>query len=79
MSKRTRTNQVNVYLSDDELHLLLEKTKISGAKSYSAFIRNLIIYGFTYDVDYKDLHEYSVALSRINNSLNQIAKRKHQS
>ena len=44
-------------------------------KSKSAFIRQLILYGFVYDVDYSELRTYNTALSRIANSLNQIAKR----
>ena len=76
---RNRKNQINLYLSDDEIELLNAKFEKSGSKSRSAFIRNLIIYGFIYDVDYHDLHEYSVALSRINNSLNQIAKKANES
>ena len=43
--------------------------------SMSAYLRNLIIYGYVYDVDYKFLHDYSVELARIGNLINQIAKR----
>ena len=74
MGNRIRTNRINIYLSDDEIRLLDAKFKLSGAKSRSAFLRNLIIYGFNYDIDYSDLHEYSVALTRIGTRINQIVK-----
>lgn len=43
--------------------------------SRSAFLRQLIVYGFVYDVDYTELHKYNTLLSRIGTNLNQIAKR----
>ena len=36
---------------------------------------HLILYGYVYDVNYDHLREYNTILSRIGNSLNQIAKR----
>lgn len=72
---RTRRNELKLFLNDDEQYILEEKWKASGMKSKSAFIRHLILYGYVYDVDYTYLHEYNTSLSRIANSLNQIAKR----
>lgn len=72
---RSRKNQIILYLSDDEKFILDEKTKLSGMTSRSAFLRQLIVYGFVYDVDYAELHEYNTLLSRIGTNLNQIAKR----
>ena len=72
---RSRKNEIILYLSDDEKYILDNKTKISGLKSRAAFIRHLIIYGFVYDIDYSQLQEYNTNLSRISNTLNQIAKR----
>ncbi len=72
---RTRRNELKLFLSDDEQYILEEKWKVSGMKSKSAFIRHLILYGYVYDVDYTYLQEYNTILSRIANSLNQIAKR----
>ena len=74
MGNRERQIRFNFYLSEDEAALLNEKYIKSGSKSRSAFIRNLIIYGFNYEIDYSDLHDYSVALSRIGNRINQIVK-----
>lgn len=39
------------------------KYKLSGMRSRMAFLRHLIIYGYIYDVDYKELHGYNVNLS----------------
>ncbi len=72
---RSRKNGLILYLSDDERFILDEKTRLSGMTSRSAFIRQLIVYGFVYDVDYTELREYNSTVSRIGNNLNQIAKR----
>ena len=44
-------------------------------KSKSAFLRQLILYGYVYDVDYSYLRTYNVELGRISSILNQIAAR----
>lgn len=75
MAKRTRKHSLILYLNDDEKYILDTKYKLSGMRSRMAFLRHLIIYGYVYDVDYKELHEYNTNLSRIGNSLNQIARR----
>lgn len=72
---RSQKNQIILYLSDDEKFILNEKAKLSGMTSRSAPLRQLILYGFVYDVDYTELHEYNTLLSRIGTNLNQIAKR----
>ena len=73
MNNRKRKHPVQIYLSDDEYTLLSEKTKLSGLKSISAFIRYQIIYGFTYDIDYSELRDYNFQLHQIGKNLNQIA------
>ncbi len=75
MKNRNRKNELKIFLSDDEKYILEQKWKLSGAKSRSAFVRHLILYGYVYDVDYSDLREYNTNLARIGNILNQIAKR----
>ena len=73
--KRNRKNAILLYLSDDEKNLLEAKWKLSGLPSKASFIRNLIIYGFVYDIDYSELKQYNTALSQINNNMNQIARK----
>lgn len=75
MANRTRKNKLTLYLSDDEKYILENKTRLSDLNSQSAYLRNLIIYGYVYEVDYRYLHDYSVELSRIGGLLNQITKR----
>ena len=75
MANRKRTNPVQFYLDDDEQYILDEKFRVSGMKSKSAFLRQLILYGYVYDVDYSYLRNYNTELGRISSSLNQIAKR----
>lgn len=75
MKKRTRTNPVQFYLSDEEQFILDEKFRISGMRSKSAFLRKLILYGFVYDVDYSHIREMNGLLGNIGGNINQIAKR----
>ncbi len=75
MKNRTRKNKFTLYLSDDEKYILDEKWKASEMRSRSAFMRNLIVYGYIYDIDYKDLNEYSKQLHMIGSNLNQIRVR----
>lgn len=73
MEKRNRKNEFKLRLSDDEMALFEEKFKLSGLSSRSKFLRHLIIYGFTYDIDYSELKDYTRELSAIGRNINQIA------
>ena len=75
MKKRIRTNELKVFLNDEEEFILNKKLELSNMRSKSAFIRHLILYGYVYDVDYSYLQEFNALLGRISSSLNQIAKR----
>ena len=75
MKKRTRNNVVYLRLSDDEIRILNAKTKMSGLRDRSAFLRQLIVEGIVYDVDYSYLREYNAGLGKIGGNINQIAKR----
>lgn len=75
MEKRSRNKVLYLRLSDDEMRILNAKTKMSGMRSRSAFLRQLIIEGIVYDVDYSYLREYNAALGKIGGNINQIAKR----
>ncbi len=73
MKKLERPNIIKVYLSDEEKTLLEEKVRISDMVSTTAYIRNLIRYGFVYTVDYDNLKEVLHQLSGAANNINQIA------
>ncbi len=75
MKNRNRKNEFIIYLSNDEKRLLDEKWKLSGLPSKASFIRNLIVYGFVYDIDYSELKQYTAAISKIGNNINQIARK----
>ena len=75
MANRKRSNRNEIYLTDEEQFIFEEKFKLSGLKNKSAFLRQLILYGYVYDVDYSYLRDYNVELGRISAVLNQIAVR----
>ncbi len=66
---------MKVFLSDDEKIILDEKWKLSGLPNRSEFLRQLIVYGFVYDVNYDGLKEYCRQLSAIGTNVNQIVRR----
>lgn len=74
MENRSRNNVLYLRLSDDEMRILNAKTKMSGLKNRSSFIRQLIIEGIVYDVD-SYLRGYNAGLGKIGGNINQIAKR----
>ena len=39
----------------------------------AAYLRQMILYGFTYSVDFTELHRYNWLLSNLTNNLNQLA------
>lgn len=75
MEKRKQANQMILRLSDNEKYILGAKCSNAGFRNRNDFLRHLILYGFTYFVDYSELHDYNINLSRISKSLNQIAVR----
>lgn len=77
MSQRTRNHSILLYLNEEEKYILDTKYKLSGMRSRMAFLRQLILYGYVYEIDYQELHDYNTNLARIGNNLNQIVKRVH--
>ena len=75
MANRKRKNNFYLRLSDDEAYILEEKWKASGLRNRSEFFRNLLIYGYVYDVDYSVVQENNYQLQRIGNNILQILKR----
>lgn len=75
MANRKRKNNFYLRLSDDEAYILEEKWKASGLRSRSEFFRNLLIYGYVYDVDYSVVQENNYQLQRIGNNILQILKK----
>lgn len=73
MKNRSRNNSFTLYLNDDEKRILDAKWKLSGMKSRSAYIRQMLLEGIVYDVDYSELREYNYQLGKIGNNINQIA------
>ena len=49
---RSRKHKFTLYLSDDEHRILCAKFEMSGVRNRSSFLRQLIITGLVYDVDY---------------------------
>lgn len=72
MANRERKHQVIVYLSDDEMRLLEQRCELNKMNK-SQVIRDLIIFGFNYYVDYGNLNKTIEELNAIGKNINQIA------
>lgn len=70
--KRDRTNELKVFLSDNEQYVLDEKVKVSRMRNKSEYIRHLILYGYVYDIDHSDLKEYNYQIAAIGRNINMI-------
>jgi hypothetical protein len=68
----------HLYLNDDENELLENKYRLSKAKSKSQFVRDLIVDGYIFDVDFSELTRYNFLLSKISTNINQIAHRANE-
>ncbi|MBR1477425.1 MAG: plasmid mobilization relaxosome protein MobC [Lachnospiraceae bacterium] len=73
--KRERSHEVKVRLNDDELAILNGKVKIAEMHSREQFIRELILMGYVYEVDYKYLQDFNFQISRLGHNIDQILKR----
>lgn len=73
MAQRTRTNELKIYLNDEEKRLLDEKVRQSEMVSTAAFIRQLIKYGCYYTVDYAELHDMVQQIHGAATNINQVA------
>jgi len=72
---RERKIQLHVRLDEAEMAIVNEKFKASNHKTRSEFIRQLILYGMVFKVDYNELQEMNYQLEKIGNNINQIAHR----
>ena len=75
MKNITHRNSFHIFLNDEETEILEKKFKLSGKNSKSAFIRQLIIKGFVFDIDFSEIQRYNYLLSNIANNVNQVAHR----
>ena len=73
--KRDRTNELKVFLSDNEQYVLDEKIKESKMRNISEYIRHLILYGYVYDIDYNGLKEYNYQIAALGRNINMIRER----
>ncbi len=75
MANRERNNVVYLRLSDKELWILKKKVELSEHRNISDYLRQFIVEGIVYNVDYRYLRKYNYQLGKIGNNINQIAKR----
>lgn len=75
MKKRARNISMHIYLTEEEHNILEQKFRLSGKSSKSDFIRQMILTGFVFDIDFSEIHRNNYLLSNISGNINQIAHR----
>lgn len=70
-----RNRKVTFRLSEKEYFILKERCRLSKARSQEAFLRQLILQDFIYEVDLTTLGEFNRNLSAIGRNINQIARK----
>ena len=74
MSQRERNNKLTIYLNDAELNYLKQRCRETN-ENMSQIIRELIVFGFNYYVDYDSLKAVSHELNAIGRNINQVVAR----
>ena len=75
MKKRARNISIHIYLTEEEHNILEKKFRLSSKSSKSDFIRQMILTGFVFDIDFSEIHRNNYLLSNISGNINQIAHR----
>lgn len=74
MANRKRSKRLLLMLTEEEKEQIQESAKRSKAGSVSDYARKMLLSGKVVSVDYSAVEELTVALNRIGNNLNQIAR-----
>lgn len=75
MDKNSKSRDIHIRLSNDELKLIKKKMQLYNCENMSAFIRKMAIDGYVINFDIPELDELISLLRRTSNNLNQIAKK----
>lgn len=78
MANRSRKIQINFSVSEEEKALIDKKQKQSGIENKGAFYRKMLIDGYVINTDITAIKQVTVAMNRIGNNVNQIARYANQ-
>ena len=73
MTYRSRPIELHVFLSEKENQIFEKKYKQSGKRSRSEYIRQLILEGFVYEINFSEIQRFNYLLANISNNINQVA------
>ena len=78
MANRSRKIQINFSVSEEEKALIDERQNQSGIENKGAFYRKMLIDGYVVNTDVTAIKEVTIAMNRIGNNVNQIARYANQ-
>lgn len=78
MPSRNRPFQIKFNVSAKEKELIDKKQEQTGIENKGAFYRKMIIDGYVINTDVSAIKDVTIAMNRIGNNINQIARRTNQ-
>ena len=73
MCNRKRKVNLHIFLTEKESKVLDEKFRLSGKNSKSDFLRQLILEGFVFEINFSEIQRTNYLLSNATNNINQVA------
>ena len=74
---RSRSRQVKFWVNEEEYELLQKKMEAAGGVNQGAYIRKMILDGYSVNLDIPELKEIIRLLSITSNNVNQMARQLH--
>jgi hypothetical protein len=78
MANRNRPYQIKFDVTEEEKALIDKRQEQSGITNKGAFYRKMLIDGIVVKTDMSALKDVTIAINRIGNNVNQIARRANQ-
>ena len=73
--ERKRDKQLKIWVSKEELDMIHQKMAEFGTSNMGAFVRKMVIDGYTVKLDIPELREIIHLLGPIGNNVNQMARK----
>ena len=77
MSKEMKEHKITVRFSEPEYEMIRRRMNNAGVINQSAFIRAMVLNGYTLHLDFPEIREMIRLLGIMTNNINQIARREN--
>lgn len=74
MANRSRNISLQIYVTQAEKEIILERMKKTKQKNFSAFARKMMLNGLIITPDWEEVKEIHRQLAGVSNNVNQVAR-----